>query len=70
LARDKYLEPLWRPPGGPGERKAVGLYRADDQPQLDRLFAGLPLSRWMDVSITPLRHTNDPKQHAVTGDVA
>jgi len=62
LARDGHLERLWRPPVAPGERKAVGLYRAETQPQLDTLLGALPLSRWMQVSITPLQpHPNDPK---------
>ena len=62
LAREGHLERLWRPPAGPAERKAVGLYRADSQPQLDGLLGALPLSRWMHVSVTPLApHPNDPK---------
>jgi len=61
LARAGHLERLWRPPVLAGERKAVGLYRAGDQPQLARLLGELPLSRWMRVSITPLEpHPNDP----------
>jgi muconolactone D-isomerase len=35
LARDGHLARLWRPPVAPGERKAVGLYRADNEAQLD-----------------------------------
>jgi muconolactone D-isomerase len=62
LAREGHLERLWRPPVVPGERKAVGLYRADSQPQLDGLLEALPLSRWMQVRVTPLApHPNDPK---------
>ena len=62
LAREGHLERLWRPPASPGERKAVGLYRADSQLQLDGLLGALPLSRWMHVSVTPLApHPNDPK---------
>jgi len=62
LAREGHLERLWRPPVVPGERKAIGLYRAEDQPQLDGLLGALPLSRWMQISITPLKpHPNDPK---------
>ena len=62
LAREGHLERLWRPPAAPGERKAVGLYRAKDRPQLDQLLGALPLSQWMQVSVTPLEpHPNDPQ---------
>ena len=62
LAREGHLERLWRPPVAPGERKAVGLYRAASQNQLDGLLRALPLSRWMHVSVTPLEpHPHDPK---------
>jgi muconolactone D-isomerase len=41
----------------PGEAKAVGLYRADSESQLD----ALPLADWMRVTVTPLEvHPNDP----------
>lgn len=44
-----------------GESKAVGLYRADSEAQLDALLAALPLDRWMQVTVTPLEpHPNDP----------
>lgn len=62
LAREGHLERLWRPPVAPGERKAVGLYRAESQPQLDRLLGALPLSDWMQVNVTPLApHPHDPQ---------
>ena len=71
LAHEGHLERLWRPPAEPGARKALGLYRAENRPQLDTLLGALPLSQWMRVSVTPLNpHPNDPKQHAVTGDIA
>ena len=62
LGRQGRLERLWRPPVAPGERKALGLYRTKDRPELDRLLEELPLSAWMRKSITPLEaHPNDPK---------
>src|ERR1700760_1072774 len=62
LAREGHLERLWRPPAAPGERRAVGLYRADDRSELDGLLEALPLSGWMHVSVTPLApHPHDPK---------
>jgi len=61
LAREGHLVRLWRPPMGPGERKALGLYRADSREQLDALLDALPLSGWMQTTITPLEpHPNDP----------
>jgi muconolactone delta-isomerase len=62
LAREGHLERLWRPPVGRGERKAVGLYHADDRPQLDRILDELPLSVWMHATVMPLEpHPNDPR---------
>jgi muconolactone D-isomerase len=61
LARHGHLVRLWRPPAAPGESKAVGLYRADSEAQLDRLLGALPLDGWMQVTVTPLEpHPNDP----------
>ena len=61
LARDGHLVRLWRPHGAPGERKAVGLYRADTREQLDALLGALPLNRWMQTVVTPLEpHPSDP----------
>ena len=52
---------LWRPPVAPGERKALGLYRADGEAQLDGLLGALPLNGWMRISVTPARAApNDP----------
>lgn len=67
LARDGHLIRLWRKPVPGGESRAVGLYRADDDAQLDGLLRGLPLFDWMRLTITPLSpHPNDPA--AVRGD--
>ena len=61
LAREGHLVRLWRPPASPGERKAVGLYRADSAEQLAALLGALPLSDWMHTAVTPLEpHPNDP----------
>jgi muconolactone D-isomerase len=61
LARDGHLVRLWRPPMAPGERKALGLYRADGKEQLDGLLGALPLHEWMQVTVTPLEpHPSDP----------
>ena len=42
-----HLVRLWRPPVAPGESKAIGLYRADSEAELDGLLAALPLDGWM-----------------------
>lgn len=61
LARQGHLVRLWRPPLAPGERKALGLYRAASETELNALLAALPLSGWMEIAITPLGpHPNDP----------
>ena len=61
LARKGHLVRLWKPPVARGERKAVGLYRADNQAQLESFLGALPLSGWMQATITPLApHPNDP----------
>ena len=61
LAREGHLVRLWKPPVAPGESKAVGLYRADSAAQLDGLLGVLPLSGWMQITVTPLEpHPNDP----------
>ena len=61
LARQGHLVRLWRPPLKPGERKAVGLYRAETRSELDGLLAALPLNGWMEATVTPLApHPHDP----------
>lgn len=61
LAGKGHLVRLWRPPVAPGERKALGLYRADSQAQLEALLAALPLNNWMQMTVTALEpHPNDP----------
>jgi muconolactone D-isomerase len=60
LAREGHLVRLWRPPVAVGERKAVGVYRADSPEQLDGLLRALPLHEWMDTVVTPLEpHASD-----------
>ena len=47
--------------GKQNSRKAVGLYRAEGEAQLDGLLGALPLRAWMHVAVTPLEpHPNDP----------
>jgi len=61
LAEEGHLVRIWKPPVAHGERKALGLYRADSETQLDGLLGALPLADWMRVTVTPLEpHPNDP----------
>jgi len=62
LARHGHLVRLWRPSLAADQKKALGLYRADNEAQLDGLLSALPLNAWMQISVTPLEpHPNDPK---------
>jgi muconolactone D-isomerase len=67
LAGEGHLVRLWKPPAAPGENKAVGLYRAESEAQLDGLLVALPLYGWMRVTITPLEpHPSDPAASQAT----
>jgi muconolactone delta-isomerase len=60
LYREGHLIRLWKPPATAGERTAVGLYRADTEAELHGLLDALPLTGWMQVTVTPLEpHPND-----------
>ena len=61
LVDEGHLVRLWKRPVAPGETRIVGLYRADNEAQLDGLLGALPLYEWMHVTVTPLEaHPNDP----------
>jgi muconolactone D-isomerase len=61
LVRQGHLVRLWKPPVQPGEWRTLGLWRANDQQQLQEILATLPLHVWMTVELTPLLpHPNDP----------
>jgi muconolactone D-isomerase len=65
LVEDGHLVRLWRLAAAAGDTKALGLYRADSQAQLDGLLRALPLYDWMQVTVTPLEpHPNDPRSDA------
>jgi muconolactone D-isomerase len=56
-----HLVRLWKLPGAAGKGKAIGLYRADSEAQLDGLLRALPLRDWMEIVVTALEpHPNDP----------
>jgi muconolactone delta-isomerase len=61
LADQGHLLRVWKRPAAAGDTTVVGLYRADSQAQLDDLLGALPLSQWMQLTVTPLQpHLNDP----------
>jgi muconolactone delta-isomerase len=61
LAREGRLERLWKSHVAPGKSRAVGVFRADSEAQLDGLLGALPLKDWMQFNVTPLEpHPNDP----------
>jgi muconolactone D-isomerase len=61
LAAQGHLLRLWRPPLQPGEWRTLGLFAADDGPQLEHVLASMPLHVWRTDEVTPLTpHPNDP----------
>ncbi len=62
LAAEGGLLRLWRPPLAPGEWRTFGLFAADDDRQLERSLASMPLRVWRTDEVTPLSaHPNDPR---------
>jgi muconolactone delta-isomerase len=67
LARRGHLVRLWRPTVVADGNKALGLYRADSEEELDGLLSALPLDGWMQTTVTPLEpHPNDPSRARTT----
>ena len=61
LAMEGHLLRLWRPPLQPGEWRTLGLFAANDDRQLDKVLASMPLGIWRTDDVTPLSpHPNDP----------
>jgi muconolactone delta-isomerase len=66
LAAEGGLLRLWRPPLAPGEWRTFGLFTADDDHELDKALASMPLHVWRADKVTPLSgHPNDP--HSARG---
>lgn len=59
LAEAGHLSRLWRPVG---ELRSLGIWRAEDEPELqEKVLGTLPLRPWMTVHVTALEpHPNDP----------
>ncbi len=61
LAEDGHLVRLWRRPLIGDGTTAIGLYRADNEAELDGILAALPLTDWLRATVTLLKaHPNDP----------
>jgi muconolactone D-isomerase len=61
LAHDGHARRVWKPVPDDGRWRAVGLYRAADDAELERILATLPLYPWMEITVRPLtEHPNDP----------
>jgi muconolactone delta-isomerase len=64
LVEQGHLVRLWKRRVAPGERRPIGLYRAESEHELDGLLRALPLYDWMRVTLTSLEpHPNDPAAH-------
>lgn len=68
LAAQGHLRRIWNRTAPSGTTTVLGLYVAADRAELQELLDGLPLRRWMDITVTPLApHPNDP---APAGSIA
>jgi muconolactone D-isomerase len=61
LAAEGRVLRVWRPTPDDGRQRAVGLYRAADDAELNAILESLPLYSWMTISVRALApHPNDP----------
>ncbi len=61
LAADGHLVRLWSLSPTPGRWRALGLWRAEDEDELEVVLKSLPMDTWMTTRTTPLtEHPNDP----------
>jgi muconolactone D-isomerase len=61
LAAQGHALRVWRPVPDDGRSRAIGLYRAADDSELQAILESLPLRPWMEISVTALAaHPNDP----------
>jgi muconolactone delta-isomerase len=63
LVAQGHLLRLWRPPLRPGEWRTLGLFAADDDSELEKVLASMPLRVWRtDEVIVLMPHGNDPER--------
>jgi muconolactone delta-isomerase len=61
LAAEGHVLRVWKPLPDDGRSRAIGLYRAVDDSELQAILESLPLRPWMEISVTALaEHPNDP----------
>jgi muconolactone delta-isomerase len=61
LAAQGHALRVWKPLPEDGRSRAIGLYRAADDRELQTILESLPLWPWMEISVTALaEHPNDP----------
>jgi len=61
LAAEDHVLRVWRPMPDDGRWRAISLYRADDEAELNAILESLPLYPWMTISVRALApHPNDP----------
>jgi muconolactone D-isomerase len=61
LAAQGHALRVWKPLPDDGRLRAIGLYRAADDDELQAILESLPLRPWMEISVTALaEHPNDP----------
>jgi muconolactone D-isomerase len=61
LAAQGHALRVWKPLPDDGRARAIGLYRAADDTELQAMLESLPLWPWMEISVTALaEHPNDP----------
>jgi muconolactone delta-isomerase len=67
LAHEGHVLRIWRRPAAEGASTVLGLYRADNEVELNGLLRLLPMYDWMNVAVTPLAsHPNDPATAATS----
>ncbi len=65
LAAQGHALRVWKPLPEDGRRRALGLYRATSDEELEAILDSLPLRPWMEISVTALaEHPNDPARSA------
>jgi muconolactone D-isomerase len=61
LAAQGHALRVWKPAPDDGRWRAIGLYRAADDAELQTILESLPLYPWMEIVVTALaEHPNDP----------
>jgi muconolactone D-isomerase len=61
LAAQGHALRVWKPLPEDGRQRALSLYRAASDEELEAILDSLPLRPWMEISVTALaEHPNDP----------